>query len=138
MGKPYAILSNIVTTILLCFSYLLDYYICNNADNILTCFFSGVLFLFVVPYILLRIYIKCIKNNINTVYLKFVKLLLLPFFLISIYSLVFIVTPSYYSHPVIYSLILSIEYLSCIYFIIFFMKKLVALINEAINKGGLK
>lgn len=138
MGKYYAITSNIVTTMLLCFSFLLDYYICNNTDNLFISFFSGACFLFFVPYVLLYVHIKNINNYINAVDLKFIKFLSLPFFLILIFSFVDRFIPDYNSHPVIYCLILSIEYLSCVVFITFFIKRIRVIINGSVNKRGVK
>lgn len=138
MRKKYILTFNVVTTVLLCFSFLLDFYICNNTDNVFIKLFSGGCFLFLIPCILLYMHIKNATKYIALVNYEYIKLLTRPVTLILILGFFYGFIPDYNIHPVIYFTMLSIEYIICAIFIVYFIQRFKMLVNARVNKGIFK
>lgn len=76
------IITQVITTVLLCISFLLDYFIAISHSELLVKIISGIIFLFFIPCVLIFISVKQVSILINNAEIKFIKysglLFLLP------------------------------------------------------------
>ncbi|EQO56082.1 hypothetical protein G718_04903 [Escherichia coli HVH 43 (4-2173468)] len=119
----------LVTFVLLVASFSLDSYILDMADNHLLFLLSGLIFLCLIPIVLVSNYMKTIKPHLSEKDYCLFGLFRIPFVAILLFSFIRRFIPEFHVHPIMFCLIMILEYVICILTAYVFVRKMLSVIK---------